>query len=101
MKIVDFGTAVTIEKRKKLKLATGTRFYMAPEVFEGNYSEKCDIWSIGVICYMLLCGKNPFVGRNHGEIYHDIKEGVKFDEGDWNGISDDAKTFVEYLLTMD
>ena len=81
---------MSLEKRKSLKVPMGTPYYMAPEVFEENYSEKCDIWSIGVICYMLLSGKTPFSGRSNAELYHDTKSGVKFDPEDWKDISREA-----------
>ena len=50
-------------------------FYVAPEVLNGSYDEKCDIWSCGVILYILLCGYPPFPGKNENEIFEKIKVG--------------------------
>jgi serine/threonine protein kinase len=79
----------------------GTPFYMAPEVLAESYTEKCDIWSIGVICYMLLSGKVPFTGRSNAELYHNTKDGVKFNPDDWKDISNDAINFVKKLLIVE
>jgi calcium-dependent protein kinase len=51
----------------------GTPYYIAPEVLRGKYNEKCDIWSIGVITFMLLCGKAPFYGDTDEQVFSMIK----------------------------
>ena len=53
----------------------GTAYYIAPEVINGNYNEKCDIWSIGVIMYILLSGKPPFDGEEDSDILKKVKVG--------------------------
>ena len=59
IKFVDFGLA-SIKKSKNALKCVGTLYYMAPEVFRGNYDEKCDMWSLGVLLYVLLSGYLPF-----------------------------------------
>ena len=67
-------------------------YYIAPEVLNKKYDEKCDIWSCGVILYILLCGYPPFYGNNDKEIKEKILSGkLEFKEKDWNVISNEAK----------
>lgn len=69
IKLIDFGLSKRygVDQRKdtvKLKTIVGTPFYVAPEVLGGNYDKSCDIWSLGIILYILLCGSTPFEGDN-------------------------------------
>jgi len=68
IKLIDFGTAQVIKKGEQLEMVLGTAYYIAPEVLGGKYSYKCDVWSIGVILYVLLSGEPPFSGENDAEI---------------------------------
>lgn len=77
----------------------GTPYYIAPEVLNNRYDEKCDLWSIGVILYILLCGYPPFNGANDDQITKKVKEGIfRTDDEEWAGISKDAIDLVNKLL---
>ena len=77
----------------------GTPYYVAPEVLKGEYDEKCDIWSIGAMTYLMLCGDPPFTGGSNHEIFKKImKVDLKFNLYKWKNISDDAKDFVKLCL---
>ena len=61
IKLIDFGLSKRVQdKFTWLNTVAGTPFYMAPEVLDGEYNSKCDIWSLGVLMYVLLCGYLPF-----------------------------------------
>jgi len=68
LKLIDFGLSQRITPENPfLSKVTGTPYYMAPEVLTGHYDYKCDLWSIGVIAFKLLCGSLPFYGPTDGE----------------------------------
>ena len=74
----------------------GTAYYIAPEILKSEYNEKCDIWSVGVILYILLSGKPPFTGKNDKEILNAVQMGVFSLAGnEWQKISNDAKDLVK------
>ena len=110
IKIVDFGLSKIfgeikpIMKGNKIEknimsLRVGTAYYMAPEVIQGNYDNKCDIWSCGVILYILLCGYPPFDGDNENDIIKAItKKKYSFPEEEWKSVSDDAKDLIKHML---
>lgn len=76
----------------------GTPYYIAPEVLTGSYTEMCDMWSIGVILYIMLCGSPPFGGEDD-EIIAKVKKGVwTFNSSKWDTISDEAKDLVKSLM---
>jgi len=64
VKLLDFANSRKMSDNEELSGVYGTAYYVAPEVLKGQYDEKCDIWSVGVILYMLLSGKPPFNGKN-------------------------------------
>lgn len=69
IKVIDFGTSHVFDAEKHdMHQMYGTAYYIAPEVLTGKYTEKCDLWSIGVILYIMLSGKPPFSGKNDSVI---------------------------------
>lgn len=107
IKITDFGLskifADDLAGEVVMKTACGTPGYVAPEVLTHEiYSEQVDMWSIGVIVYILLCGFPPFYGDNDAQMFKKIKAGqYKFLTPYWDPISADAKDFVSKLLLVD
>lgn len=65
-KLIDFGLSNKYDTKhlKRLKTFVGTPIYLPPEILEGEYDEKCDVWSLGILLYILLCGYPPFSGKN-------------------------------------
>ena len=101
MILIDFGNSKNIEADKRNKELTGTSFYIAPEVIKGKYNEKCDIWSSGILLYIMLTGKQPFDGRRQ-EIYQNILKGnFKMNFDDIENISDGARLLLKEMLVFD
>ena len=75
VKVIDFGTSRFFEPMDFLSQRMGTPYYIAPEVLRGRYNEKCDIWSAGVIMYILLTGKPPFNGGSDASILKSVQKG--------------------------
>ena len=102
IKICDFGTSLMVEKGGIQKKIVGSSYYIAPEVLKNNYNEKCDIWSCGVILYILLSGKPPFNGDDDNEVMANVTTG-QYDLhcAPFNRISNSAKDLIKKLLIMD
>ena len=99
IKLIDFGLSRKVFNDEKMHTILGTPYYVAPEVLQGEYDEKCDIWSIGALTYIMLCGDPPFKGNSNHEIFNKIlREDIKFSSKKWEKISDDAKNFVKNCL---
>lgn len=80
----------------------GTPYYIAPEILAGEYNEKCDIWSVGVILYILLCGRPPFDGENDDEILENVSKGLyKISGPIWSRMSQDGVDLVKKMLTFE
>lgn len=80
----------------------GTSYYIAPEVLEGSYSEKCDIWSVGIVLYILLSGKPPFTGANDAEIADNVRfADIMLHTAEWKKKSRDCIDFIRRLLLRD
>ena len=97
LKLIDFGLSRKYFMNEKMHTILGTPYYVAPDVLKGNYDEKCDIWSIGTITYLLLCGEPPFKGNSNNEIFKKILYNeINFSNYGWRGVSEDAKNFIKY-----
>ena len=96
IKIADLGFAQKFDKETGLDLVLGTPLYMAPELVKHEkYSEKVDVWSLGVITYQLLSGQTPFDGRNIKKINFNIcNKDLTFGSPSWKKISEHAKDFI-------
>ncbi|KAM8923470.1 serine/threonine-protein kinase 33 isoform 2-T3 [Lycaon pictus] len=105
IKVTDFGLAVKKHGRSEAMLQTtcGTPIYMAPEVINAHdYSQQCDIWSIGVIMYTLLCGEPPFLATSEEKLFELIRKGeLHFEDPLWDSISDCAKSVLKQLMKVD
>lgn len=102
LKIIDFGLACNFEPGKPMTTKAGTAYYVAPEVLKSDYNEKCDIWSAGVISFILLCGYPPFAGETDPEILKKVKAGkFEFRSPEWDTISQGAKNLITQMLTVD
>jgi len=100
IKVIDFGTSVCFTPNQKMKQIIGTCYYMAPELLRGNYDEKCDVWSCGVILYILLSGYPPFNGRSDRQIQARIMTSeLEFKGKIWNSVSQEAKDLIQRMLT--
>jgi calcium-dependent protein kinase len=79
LKLIDFGLGKNLKESKIMNDFVGSPYYIAPEILRGEFDFKCDIWSAGVIMYILLSGQFPFNGKKRDEIYSEIKtENVLF-----------------------
>eukprot|EP00919_Chromeraceae_sp_WS-2016_P010282 GHVR01024136.1.p1 GENE.GHVR01024136.1~~GHVR01024136.1.p1 ORF type:complete len:478 (+),score=95.70 GHVR01024136.1:115-1548(+) len=102
LKIIDFGLAAYWQPGQVLKTKAGTPYYVAPQVLRGEYGRECDLWSAGVIMYILLCGYPPFHGDSDKEILTKVKKGkYVFNDQDWRDVSADAKDLITKLLAYE
>ena len=103
IKIIDFGLSRYDDAHQGImQTKVGTPYYVAPEVLRREYTKMCDIWSIGVITYILLCGYPPFYGDSDTQIFESVKVGrFDFPSPEWDDISDNAKAFVTEMLQKD
>lgn len=106
LKVIDFGLSKTFNDAKgtkapKIAMTTraGTPYYISPEVLAGNYDESCDIWSAGVILYILLCGYPPFYGNTDAQILESVKKGYfDFNSPEWKDVTEGAKDLIKKML---
>ena len=80
----------------------GTPYYVAPEVLRGNYDFSCDIWSLGVILFIMLCGYPPFNGDTVEDIFNNILSGnIRWPPPEFDDASAEAKSLIKSLLKLD
>jgi len=103
VKIADFGFAKKVYEESSLSTQCGTPGYVAPEILEGlKYDQRADMWSVGVILYILLGGYPPFIESTQRELFRKIKRGdYEFHEEYWGTVSKEARNLIKSLLTVD
>ncbi|CAK4163311.1 unnamed protein product [Aphanomyces euteiches] len=117
LKVIDFGLSRTDSGDQSfMTTRVGTPYYIgtlkllgldlicfpAPEVLGRHYDKSCDLWSIGVITYILLCGYPPFYGDSDPEIFASVRSGkYSYDTPEWVGVSAEAKDLIDHLLLLD
>ena len=100
VKIIDFGLARKLEPGKDIRILFGTPEFVSPEVISYEpVSTVSDMWSVGVVCYVLLSGLSPFMGDSDVETFANIS-GISYDFEDeaFDSISEEAKDFIRKLL---
>ncbi|KAK4437844.1 CDPK-related protein kinase [Sesamum alatum] len=102
LKAIDFGLSEFVRLDQKLSDVVGSAYYVAPEVLNRLYGVEADVWSIGVITYILLCGSRPFWARTESGLFRAVlKANPSFDVNPWPSLSTELKNFVRRLLDED
>ncbi|EYU25048.1 hypothetical protein ABFS82_06G038700 [Erythranthe guttata] len=102
IKLADFGLATYIKPGQCLHGTVGSPFYIAPEVLAGGYDQAADVWSAGVILYILLSGIPPFWGKTKSKIFDAVRASdLRFPSNHWSFISDSAKELIKGMLCKD
>ncbi|CAM9562843.1 unnamed protein product, partial [Laminaria digitata] len=102
VKLIDFGLSKHFDQEKSMQQAVGSTYYVAPEVLQGSYGPKCDMWSMGVISYMMVSGAPPFWGNGDAQVRAKIVRG-EYDMPDvlFQHLPAEAKDFISRLLVVD
>jgi serine/threonine protein kinase len=102
LKLADFGLAVRHRlDDAKMEERVGSSYYMSPDILNGSYDRSCDVYSVGVISYILLCGYPPFTGSNDRALHKAIKKRfVYFKRAVWSKFSETSKDFIRELLCI-
>ncbi|XP_074263761.1 calcium-dependent protein kinase 29-like [Silene latifolia] len=102
LKITDFGLSVFIEEGKVYKELVGSAYYVAPEVLQRRYGKEIDVWSAGIMLYILLCGVPPFWAETEAGIFTEILKGkLDLESAPWPSISAEAKDLILKMLARD
>jgi len=100
VKLADFGFATRVTAPKSITKRCGTPFFVAPEILKKKpYDQSADMWSVGIMIYLLIGGTMPFLGRNQKELFTAIIDGhYTFPDQYWENVSFDAKELIRHLL---
>jgi len=99
IKVADFGSSNYLDPHRRLNGCFGSAYYIAPEVLSGAYDEKCDVWSCGIIMYIITTGKPPYPGRNENEIIEQAKNRpLQLTEHNAFGLSPEAVQLISRLI---
>ncbi|OVA02704.1 Protein kinase domain [Macleaya cordata] len=102
LKAIDFGLSIFFKPGERFSEIVGSPYYMAPEVLKRNYGPEIDIWSAGVILYILLCGVPPFWAESEQGVAQAILRGlIDFKRDPWPNVSESAKNLVQQMLEPD
>jgi serine/threonine protein kinase/uridine kinase len=101
LKLIDFGSACKFAPDQVLLTKVGTPYYVAPQVLAGKYDQSADMWSLGVIMYVVLCGYPPFYGETDADVLAKVRLGnYCFIAADWKNLSEDARHLIRLLLKL-
>lgn len=99
--LIDFGLS-KLTTKNRLKSVIGSPLYMAPEIFDANYTKKCDIWSLGVLIYHMIAGCLPFKGDTIQEVHKKAKTcRLEFSDHAWNGVTSEWIDLIKKMIVVD
>lgn len=99
IKLIDFGLSYKFGEAEEMHTIVGTSYYVAPEVLEKCYGIECDIWSLGIILYLLLAGKPPFAGSDKNDMFNKIQRcEYSMEDEVWQSVSAEAKDIIGKLI---
>ncbi|KAI3793699.1 hypothetical protein L1987_36319 [Smallanthus sonchifolius] len=102
LKTIHFGLSVFFKPGEMLYDTVGSAYYIAPEVLRKQYDKECDVWSAGVIIYILLCGVPPFWDETEEGVYEQVLKGeLDLESEPWPSISESAKDLIRGMLVRD
>jgi serine/threonine protein kinase len=102
LRLCDFGLSIVLRPQEKASERVGSVYYVAPEVLAGSYDRRADLWSIGVILFMILSGLPPFNGGKPEEILKEVATGsLSFEASIWKRISGGPRGLIQQLLSRD
>ncbi len=101
IKLIDFGVSRRIKVDNSMQTVAGTPWYMAPEVIDGSYDAQCDVWSLGVLLYILVSGYVPFNGESRATLYKQIKHAqFDFSYPEFEKVSVECKEMIKLMLVV-